>query len=101
MRIDPTTLPDDPAVLKEMLLALNTANNTIQNKYSHLEEQHSHLETEYNSLRQKLADFKRMLFGWSFRFAPLLAQATRAQEVKNCQKKRWISFFCLMRQKTV
>lgn len=49
MNINPNNLPDDSALLKEMVLKLYIA--------------HNNLETENDSLRNQLADFKRMLFG--------------------------------------
>jgi|GEM_PF-2782002 len=56
MSIDPNNLPDDPVLLKEMLLKLNLQN-------SHLEEKRNHLETEIDSLKNQLAYFRRMVFG--------------------------------------
>ncbi len=56
MGIDPNNLPDNPALLKEMLLALDS-------KYLQLEEKRNNLETEIESLRLQLSDFRRMVFG--------------------------------------
>ncbi len=49
MSIDPNNFPDDPALLKQMLLSLNESNNN--------------LKTENASLRNQIADFRRMVFG--------------------------------------
>ena len=67
MVIDKNNLPDDPALLKEMLaeLAMKHENTLIeeQEKYQSLNQRYTSLDEKYSYLEEKYNTLRRLLFG--------------------------------------